>query len=143
MLPTRPRTLVDLLDQRAALTPAQAAFFWNDEPFTFESLSRSANRFAALLMKLGVARGDRVLIRLGNGPEFFQAFYGVLRAGAIAVPIYPSSGNERIKGLAQLCGARVMVAAVGNNEDIPGLRTVCVADSEHAVAPASFPEVAP
>src|SRR6185503_5663005 len=34
-------------------------------------------------------------------------------------------------------------AAVGNNEDIPGLRTVCVADSEHAVAPASFPEVAP
>lgn len=137
------RTLIDLLDERAAFTPEKAAFFWNDEPFTFATLRHSAYRFAALLAELGVARGDRILIRLGNGPEFFQAFYGVLRAGAIAVPIYPSSGNERIKALAQLCGATIMVAADASGEAIPGLRTVCLADSEHSSAPASFPEVAP
>src|SRR5689334_6996681 len=105
---SRLRTLVDLLDERAALTPEQAAFFWNDEPFTFATLRQRAYRFAALLTELDVARGDRVLIRLGNGPEFFQAFYGVLRAGAVAVPVYPSSSLERIKSLAQLCGARIM-----------------------------------
>jgi acyl-CoA synthetase (AMP-forming)/AMP-acid ligase II len=138
---SRLRTLVDLLDERAALTPEQAAFFWNDEPFNFSTLRRSAYRFAALLTELGVAPGDRILIRLGNGPEFFQAFYGVLRAGAIAVPIFPSSGLERIKALAQLCGARIMVAEEANDD--PGLRTVCVADSENAVAPASFPDIAP
>ena len=136
------RTLIDLLDERSALTPGQAAFFWDDQPFTFEMLRQSADRFAALLAELGVVRGDRILVRLGNGPEFFQAFYGILRAGAIAVPLYPSSGNERIKSLAELCGARIMVAAA-NSDAIDGLRTVCIADSEHSQAPASFPEVAP
>src|SRR5882757_6702609 len=83
MLPPRPRTLLDLLDERHALTPQQAAFLWDDQPFSFEMLWRGANRFAALLLELGVARGDRVLIRLGNGPEFFDAFYGVRGAGAV------------------------------------------------------------
>jgi acyl-CoA synthetase (AMP-forming)/AMP-acid ligase II len=143
MPPSRLRTLVDLLEERAALTPGQAAFFWDDQPFTFEALGRGANRFAALLLELGVARGDRVLIRLGNGPEFFDAFYGVLRAGAIAVPLFPASGPERIAALAGLCGARIMVAPAASRQEIPGLRTLCVADSDRCQAPASFPDVAP
>src|SRR5258708_39116637 len=105
MLPPRPRTLLDLLDERHALTPQQAAFYWGDQPFSFEMLWRGANRFAALLLELGVARGDRVLIRLGNGPEFFAAFYGVPRAGAIAVPPVPATVPERIPALARFCGS--------------------------------------
>ena len=143
MLPPRPRTLLDLLDERHALTPQQAAFYWDDQPFSFEMLWRGANRFAALLLVLGVARGDRVLIRLGNGPEFFDAFYGVLRAGAIAVPLFPASGPERIAALARLCGATLMVGPSANREDVAGVRTVSVSDSAHVQAPATFPLVAP
>src|SRR5882757_5503803 len=121
MLPPRPRTLLDLLDERYALTPQQAAFVWDDQPFSFEVLWRGANRFAALLLELGVAPGDRVLIRLGNGPEFFDAFYGVLRAGAIAVPLFPASGPDRIAALARLCGATLMVGPSANREEIPGV----------------------
>lgn len=142
MSPSRLRTLLDLLDERHALTPQQPAFFWDDQPFSFEVLWRGANRFAALLLQLGVARGDRILIRLPNGPEFFEAFYGVLRAGAIAVPLFPASGAERIAALAQLCGASVMVGPAGKSDEIPGLRTVCVTDSAASQVPASFPEVA-
>src|SRR5579872_4562558 len=105
MRPSPLRTLVELLDERRALTPQQPAFFWDDQPFSFEALWRGANRFAALLSDAGVLRGDRVLIRLGNGPDFFHAFYGALRAGAIAVPLFPASGVERIAALAHLCGA--------------------------------------
>ena len=143
MPPSRLRTLLDLLDERAALAPQQAAFFWDDQPFSFEGLWRGANRFAAFLLELGVARGDRVLIRLANGPDFFEAFYGVLRAGAIAVPLFPASGPERIAALAESCGAKIMVAPAESCEDIPGLRTVSLADSAHAQAPSSFPAVAP
>src|ERR1019366_7343882 len=118
MPPSRLRTLLDLLEERAALTPQQAAFYWDDQPFSFEGLWRGANRFAAFLLELGVARGDRVLIRLANGPDFFEAFYGVLRAGAIAVPLFPASGPERIAALAQLCGANILVVPGADSEAI-------------------------
>ena len=164
MRPARLRTLLELLDERRALTPQQAAFYWDDQPFSFEGLWQGANRFAALLLELGVSRDDRVLIRLGNGPEFFDAFYGVLRAGAIAVPLFPASGPERIAALAQRCGAKVMVdrgresfavsASAGSTGSAsastqklqttpdPELRIISVADSANCQAPASFPAVA-
>jgi acyl-CoA synthetase (AMP-forming)/AMP-acid ligase II len=138
----RPRTLVDLLERRAALTGQQSAFFWNDQPHSFEELWRGANRFAAFLLECGVERGDRVLIRLPNGPDFFEAFYGSLRAGATAVPVFPASGAEHIASLARLCGARLVVVASAGG-DIPGMRSISVADGAQSDAHASFPEVAP
>jgi acyl-CoA synthetase (AMP-forming)/AMP-acid ligase II len=139
----RPRTLLDLLEQRNALTPHQAAFFWEDQPTSFEALWDGACRFGARLQELGVARGDRVLIRLPNGPDFFQAFYGALRAGAIAVPVFPASGPERLAALARLCGAALAVVPGAGGEEIPGLRSVSVADSAQCSPAASFPAVAP
>lgn len=143
MLPSCPRTLLELLEQRGALTPQQAAFLWEDQPVSFKELWDKASRFAAFLLGLSVAPGDRVLIRLPNGPDFFRAFYGVLRAGAIAVPVFPASGPDRIAALARLCGASMVVAAGGDGCDIAGLRTVSVADSGACTTQASFPAVAP
>ena len=139
----RPRTLVDLLEQRAALTPQQAAFFWDDQPLSFEALWSDVNRFATLLRAVGVARGDRVLIRLANGPDFFRAFYGALGAGAIAVPLFPASGPERVAALARMCGAHVLVVPGPGAEEVSGLRAVSVAESAGCQPDASPPEVAP
>lgn len=138
----RPRTLVDLLEQRNAHTPERPAFFWDDQPCTFRTLWGDINRFASLLMGLGVAPGDRVLIRLPNGPDFFPAFYGAQRAGAIAVPLFPASGPERVAALARMCGARIVVVAESGGQDVPGLRAVSVADSATCQPEASFPAVA-
>ena len=91
MSPHAHRTLIDLLEQRARQSPEQAAFYWDDQPVSFDALWRGVNRFAVKLGELGVVRGDRVLIGLPNSPEFFSAFYGAIRAGAIAVPAFPAS----------------------------------------------------
>jgi acyl-CoA synthetase (AMP-forming)/AMP-acid ligase II len=143
MTECRPRTLVDLLEQRAALTPDRAAFLWDDQPCSFEALWAGVNRFAVLLRDAGVAPGDRVLIRLANGPDFFHAFYGALRAGAIAVPLFPASGVARVAALARMCGASVLVRSGSDGEDVPGLRAVTVADSAGCPAHADVPAVSP
>src|SRR5689334_19595088 len=104
-----PKTLIELLELRAARTPARAALYWEDRPISYEALWDGVNRFALLLTERGVTRGDRVLIRLKNGPEFFQAFYGALRAGAIAIPVFPGSSPQRIAALARLSGAETIV----------------------------------
>ncbi len=142
MPPCDPQTLIDLLERRAAGTPDASAFFWDDRPHSFESLWRDVNRFASFLQELGVARGDRVVIALANGPEFFSAFYGAIRAGAIAVPVFPASGPERIAAMARLCGARILVAVPGTGE-VAGVRVVSVGDSANVSPAAAFPQVNP
>jgi acyl-CoA synthetase (AMP-forming)/AMP-acid ligase II len=137
------QTLLDLLEQWAVQAPRQAAFFWEDQPFSFAWLWRGVNGFASVLLRLGVAGGDRVLICLPNGPNFFPAFYGAQRAGAIAVPLFPGSGPARIAAIAQLCGAKILVAPDFAGASVPGLRTVSVTDGVEYTPVDSFPKVKP
>lgn len=138
-----PRTLLELLEQRHASTPQQAAFFWEGRPVSFEALRDGACRFASALLALGVARGECILIRLPNGPEFFTAFYGAQRAGAIAVPVFPASGPERLAELARRCGATIVAVGGTGGEAIPGLRSIAVAGTASAPPAGAFPRVEP
>jgi long-chain acyl-CoA synthetase len=54
---------------------------------SYASLWDRATRVAGGLRALGVGRGDRVAIRLGNGVDWVLAFWGAVLAGAIAVPV--------------------------------------------------------
>ena len=143
MLQPPAQTLLELLKERAGLAPRQAAFFWDDQPFSFEWLWRGVNRFASELQWRGVGGGARVLICLPNGPDFFLAFYGTQRAGAIPVPLFPASGQARIAAIAELCGAEFLVVPTSAPEDFAGLRTVSVPGSEDSPPHGSFPDVGP
>ena len=103
-------TLVEMLERRVQATPGKPAFSWEREETTYEQLWARVERFAAHLKGLGVAPGDRVLLVLPNGPEFFYGFYAVLLRSAIVVPVFPGSGPERVLSRARHCGARVVVA---------------------------------
>jgi fatty-acyl-CoA synthase len=61
--------------------------------------------------RLGVQRGDRVLLVSQNCPQWVVAFQAVLRAGAVVVPVNPMSKAEEIAFLAADSGARVAIVA--------------------------------
>ncbi len=103
------RTLIDLLRIRSEETPELAAFHWEEETCSFERLWHAVRRFGAHLCRLGIAKGDRVVLAMPNGPEFFFAFYGTQVAGGIAVPLFPGSGAGRILAMTKRCGAGVVV----------------------------------
>jgi len=76
-----------------------------------------ARRAASALMKLGVRAGDRVAIILPTAPSFIDAFFGVLLAGAIPVPLYPPVRLGRLDEyyaatarMIRLVGARLVVS---------------------------------
>ncbi len=60
-----------------------------DRAMTYRQLGDAVNRFANVLVNLGVKRGDRVAIYLPNCPQFVIAYYGTLKAGAVVAPINP------------------------------------------------------
>ena len=102
-------TLPQMLAWRARVTPDATAFTFGDSSPTFAELWLDIERFATVIAGRGIDRGDHVMLALPNGPDFFAVFYGIQRAGAVAVPIFPDSSAERILDLVRISGARAVV----------------------------------
>ena len=65
--------------------------------FTFEDLSLQSNRFANVLRKLGVVKGDRVFVFLGRRPELYIAILGTLKIGAIPSPLFEAFMEDAVR----------------------------------------------
>jgi acyl-coenzyme A synthetase/AMP-(fatty) acid ligase len=83
------------------------------QTLTFAELARTTGRMAALLEDLGIAPGERVLIRLSNCLEYPIAFLGALKRGAIAVPTSTLLTADEVRHLAVDSGAAALVTDAG------------------------------
>ena len=81
--------ITDYLSRRAAANPDKTAIIFYGREISFGELDRLSDRFAAHLAALGLVPGDRVAVFLPNCPQFLIAFYGILKAGCIHVPVNP------------------------------------------------------
>ena len=79
--------LARILADRAAEHPGRPALLFEGDVVSYGELDRRAAVAAAALRAAGVGVGDRVAIRLPNTPAYVAAYFGALRAGAIAVPL--------------------------------------------------------
>jgi benzoate-CoA ligase family protein len=77
------------LDTPAQRHPERLAILGEPRTLSYGELSALANRAGSALLKLGVARGDRVLLVLPDSAEFMAAFFGAAKIGAVAVPVNP------------------------------------------------------
>lgn len=78
-----------ILARSAADFPDRAALVYMGKKISYRELDRLVNQFAGVLADLGIKPGDRVSVLLPNIPQIVIAFYGIWRAGAIAVPNNP------------------------------------------------------
>lgn len=81
--------LTDYLRMRAKRNPDDAVIVFYGYEMTFAELDRLSDQVAAYLLDRGVGRGDRVAVMMQNCPQFIVAFYGILKAGAVHVPVNP------------------------------------------------------
>jgi acetyl-CoA synthetase len=76
---------------------------------TYRELADRTDRFAQLLREIGVAAGDRVLVRLPNSIDYPTAFLGTIKRGAIAVPTSTLLTTEELRYLVEDSGATALV----------------------------------
>ncbi|MFE2009782.1 long-chain fatty acid--CoA ligase [Streptomyces sp. NPDC059491] len=81
--------LAGFLVETAQRQPGRPALRLGRQVLSYEELDERSARAAALLTSEGVRPGDRVALMLPNVPEFVVLYYGVLRAGAVVVPMNP------------------------------------------------------
>jgi len=76
-----------LLHESAGRYPGKAAVAVGDTTMTYAEVHGAAQRFAGALRELGIHRGQHVALLLPNVPHFTIAYYGILAAGAVVVPL--------------------------------------------------------
>jgi len=76
------------------------------ERINFGTLWDRASRVAGGLKNLGIERGDRVAIRLGNGLDWCIAFWGTLLSGALVVPVNTRFSDPEVEYVITDSGAR-------------------------------------
>jgi long-chain acyl-CoA synthetase len=72
---------------------------------------RAANRLANALSRRGIAPGDRVAVMLLNCPEVLQSYAGILKAGAVIVPIIFLLNAEEVRHILADSGTKVVVTS--------------------------------
>ncbi len=85
----------------------------NDAPYrremTWSDFDRKANRFANLLLSRGIKKGTKVAILLMNSLEWLPIYFGILKAGCLAVPLNFRYSGEEIKYCLELADCEVLV----------------------------------
>ena len=97
------------LDRPAQDHPDRIAILGEPEAVSYGELAVLANRTGNALRELGCAVGDRVLIVLPDSVEFFAAFFGAAKIGAVAVPVNPLSKSADLAYYHSNCGARIAI----------------------------------
>ncbi|KAL7948502.1 hypothetical protein V8C42DRAFT_351598 [Trichoderma barbatum] len=140
----------------------------SETALTYHGLDLTSNRLASSLASLGVRKGDRVAVSLGNSAEFAALTYALFKLGAVLVPLNPTFNAQQVTAALGHLGAEVLIigavtdlayrpgkgrsnkalleSIVGDlhrsqiqSEAVPSLRRVVVLDNRPSHADVDFP----
>ena len=126
-LPERYNIGVDVCDRWAEADPSRIALFdvsadGTVVPVDFRHLRALSNRFAHMLVRHGVQRGDRVAILLPQSVEVAAAHIGIYKMGGVALPLAVLFGADALAYRLQNAGASVLLTDAAGLSKIAPLR---------------------
>ncbi|WP_235922027.1 type I polyketide synthase [Lentzea tibetensis] len=110
--------MTELLRDNARRFPEKVAFVDARRAVGYAELEARTRRIGAGLAAAGIERGDRVALFLDNSVEVVETYLGILRAGAIAVPLNPHSSDHELGYLLDDSGARLVVTDPAHREQV-------------------------
>ncbi|MEN2766757.1 acetate--CoA ligase [Ornithinibacillus xuwenensis] len=106
-----------------------------EESLTFEQIKRESNKFANVLKKHNIHKGDRVFLFMPRSPEFYSSFFGILKTGAIAGPLFEAFMEQAVRDRLQDSEAKMLITTpelLGRvpQEDLPNLEKIILVGSD-------------
>ncbi|MFA8437443.1 long-chain fatty acid--CoA ligase [Pueribacillus sp. YX66] len=109
-LPIPKTTVYDNLEVTAKRYPNKPAIIYYGNEISYKQLFDEVNRLAGYLQKHAqVEKGDRVVLYMQNSPQYVIAFYAIMRADAIVVPVNPMNIKDEVAFYLQDCDAKVAI----------------------------------
>ncbi|NKQ54780.1 acyl-CoA synthetase [Amycolatopsis sp. K13G38] len=120
----RSSTVADILRRSAARVPRRVALRFADRQWTYAELDAAVTRAAAHLLRLGLAKGDRVAAYGKNSDAYLIGFLACARAGLVHVPINYNLTGEELGYLVNQSGSRIALADPALRPNLSGLENV-------------------
>ncbi|KAM0251465.1 hypothetical protein ACHAQJ_008174 [Trichoderma viride] len=131
---TEPKTICDVIEQWALKQPNHIAISFGERAITYSELDNATSYIAWLLSERQVLSGDKVPVLAQRSPEMVICYLGVLKAGALYIPIDVESwSNDRIQSTLKRVSARVILNT--SAKQYPGYEEISLGEIECAFAP--------
>jgi len=99
------------LEESTELFPDKTALVHEEVRATYRQINTKVNRLAHWLINLGVSKGDRIVMVLENSLEYVVSYYGVLKAGAVAVPLSSDLKPDGLRPLLEELEPEVIISS--------------------------------
>jgi len=136
-------TVYQNLERSAARHPQRAAIDFYGSRITYAGLKRQVDALAGFLQqRFRVGRGERVLLYAQNSPQFVIAYYAILRADAVVVPVNPMNRTEELRHYVEDSDARIAIVGQDVLREIEPLgleRLLPIVYSDYLSAPTDLP----
>ncbi|WLV24720.1 acetate--CoA ligase [Aciduricibacillus chroicocephali] len=102
-----------------------------EEQLTYAELSAKSDQFANVLKAKGVVKGDRVFLFMPRSPEFYISFFGILKIGAVAGPLFEAFMEQAVRDRLEDSEAKVLITTkelVGRvpQDELPKLEKIVI-----------------
>ena len=101
--------LKSILENTARRLGDKTAINYGERRVSFADLEEDSNRVGRALINMGVNKGDRVAMMLASNPEFVSVFFGIIKAGGIAVPLDSRYVADELESLFNDCTPKVFI----------------------------------
>lgn len=93
----------------AKRAPDKVAIITGGGSMSYIELDRASDRLAACMVHEGICRNDRVVLFMSNRLEAVTTIFAVQKAGAVLVPLHPSTKSDRLRHILNNCEARAII----------------------------------
>ncbi|MBW5444709.1 acetate--CoA ligase [Cohnella sp. CFH 77786] len=90
-----------------------------EESYTYAEMAKQSNKFAGVLRRLGVGKGDRVFIFMPRTPELYFSLLGAIKVGAVVGPLFEAFMETAVKDRLQDSGAVAIVTTPSLMSRVP------------------------
>ena len=124
-------TALDMFECSVRRHPEKPAMHYFDRTLSYGEIDRAANSLAAALVKMGIRKGDRIIVQLQNIPQFLFAVIGSWKAGATVVPLNPMYRERELSFYCRDSGARAFVTMESSGGE--ARRAIAGTDVQHLI----------
>jgi long-chain acyl-CoA synthetase len=121
-------TIVEMLSRNACLYPRETALIEltpsrnHRKEINWRELDERSNRVANALIERGIGKGDKIILLMMNSIQWLEAYFGILKSGAWAVPLNFRFTAKDIQYCADVSGARMIIFSSEFIERIDSVR---------------------
>lgn len=118
------KNIADLFEEQTSTNKNTIAVKYNNMEITYQELDEKSNHIANILNQKGIKTGDVVGVNLNRSIELIISILGILKIGAIYMPLYTEYPKERLEFMLQDSNAKLMICKHDNNLKFMGIKEI-------------------